>query len=199
MGNLSRSIEEVVKAFKKFPAVGEKSATRFAYFLMKQPKSEVKKLITAIIDVKKSVNLCERCNNLDSVSPCSICANPKKDDSILCIVESPMDLRAIERTGKYNGKYFVLHGVLSPLDGVTPEDLKIKNLLDLIKGYSIKEVILATNPRAQGETTASYIKDRLSGLDVKVSRIAYGIPVGSELEYVDSLSLAKSLEGRRNY
>lgn len=199
MGNLAKSIEEVIKAFKKFPTVGEKSATRFAYFLMKQPKSEVKELINAIISVKKNVKICSICNNLDDSDPCGICANTKRNDSIICIVETPVDLRAIERTGKFGGKYFVLHGVLSPLDGVTPEDLKINDLIRLVRKKNIKEVILATNPRAQGETTANYIKDKLLGMKVKVSRLAYGIPVGSELEYVDPLSLAKSLEGRRNY
>jgi len=199
MSNLSKSIEGVIKAFKKFPSVGEKSATRFAYFLMKQPKPEVKKLLNAIIDLKQSVNLCSRCNNLDDSDPCSICANPKRDDRTLCVVETPIDLRAIERTSKYNGKYFILHGVLSPLDGITPDDLNINNLVRLVKKHSVKEVILATNPRAQGESTANYIKDRLKSSDVKVSRIAYGIPVGSELEYVDSLSLARSIEGRRKF
>jgi recombination protein RecR len=199
MGNLVKSIEEVIKAFKKFPTVGEKSATRFAYFLMKQPRSEVKNLINAIISVKKDVKICSICNNLDDSDPCGICSSAKRNDNLVCIVETPVDLRAIERTGKYSGKYFVLHGVLSPLDGITPEDLKIHDLIKLVRKKSIKEVILATNPRAQGETTANYIKSRLSGLKVKVSRLAYGIPVGSELEYVDSLSLAKSLEGRRNY
>jgi recombination protein RecR len=199
MSNLSKSIDEVIKAFKKFPTVGEKSATRFAYFLMKQPKSEVKKLLNAIIDIKKSVKFCSRCNNLDETDPCPICSNPKRDDKLLCIVETPIDLRAIERTGKFKGKFFVLHGVLSPLDGVTPKDLKLQNISGLVKKHSIKEVILATNPRAQGETTANYIKNLLKGSKVKVSRIAYGIPVGSELEYIDSHSLARSLEGRRNY
>lgn len=199
MGNFSKSIEDLVKAFKKFPSVGDKSATRFAYFLMKQEKSDVKKLINAIIELKKSVHICSRCNSLDDSDPCSICTNPKRDDSLLCVVETPIDLRAIERTGKFSGKYFVLHGVLSPLDGVTPDDLKIGALVTLVKKHSIKEIILATNPRAQGETTANYIKKKLAPFDVKVSRIAYGIPVGSELEYVDSLSLARSIEGRRTF
>ncbi|MFC1855649.1 recombination mediator RecR [Thermodesulfobacteriota bacterium] len=199
MSNLSRSIEEVIVELKKFPTVGEKSATRFAYFLMKQPKSEVKKLINAIISLKKSVNLCTRCNNLDSTDPCSICKDVKRDDSQLCIVESSIDLRAIEKTEKYRGKYFVLHGVISPLDGTTPKDLMLDKMLNLIKEHSVKEVILATNPRAKGETTANYIKSLLKGRKVKVSRLAYGIPVGSELEYIDSLSLARSLEGRRNF
>ncbi len=199
MSKLSKSIDELVAAFKKFPTVGEKSATRFAYFLMKQPKSEVKKLIDAIVTLKSEVKFCSNCFSLDDSDPCCICANPKRDDKVICVVETPVDLRAIERTKKYAGKYFVLHGVLSPLDGITPRDLRIDKLIALVKGRGVKEVILATNPRAQGETTANYIKGQFAGLGIKVSRIAYGVPVGSELEYVDSLSLARSLEGRVQY
>ncbi len=199
MSNLTKSIEEVIKQFKRFPTVGEKSATRFAYFLMRQPKGEVKKLLSAIVAITKDVKFCGSCNNLDDRDPCGICSNPKRDASTVCVVESAVDLRAIERTKKYNGRYFVLHGVLSPLDGVAPKDLKINKLIELVKNNKVKEVILATNPRVQGETTANYIKGQLSGSEVKVSRIAYGIPVGGELEFIDSVSLVRSLEGRRRY
>ena len=188
-------IRRLIQEFSKLPGIGEKTAERLAFHLLAQPKSEALLLSSSIRDLKEQVKSCGRCYNITEKDPCSICSDPKRDLTVMCVVEQSRDLWAIERSGAYQGGYHVLHGRLSPLDGVGPENLTIPRLLDRVVKEGVKEVILATNPTAEGDATAFYIQRALNGT-LRVTRIARGLPVGSDIEYADSVTLWKSLEGR---
>jgi len=190
---VSRLIEEL----GKLPGIGPKSAARLAYYLLRIPEAEARALAEAIIAVKDKTVLCSSCQNITDSDPCAICTSDERDHSIICVVKEPLDILALERTGRYKGLYHVLHGVLSPMDGIGPEDLKIKELLERIKTGSVKEVILATNPNLEGEATAMYIQKLLSPLGLRLTRLARGLPVGGDLEYADEVTLTHALEGRQ--
>ncbi len=190
---ISRLIEEL----GKLPGIGPKSAARLAYYLLRTPEAEARALAEAIIAVKEKTVLCSSCQNITDSDPCTICASEERDHSIICVVKEPLDMLALERTGRYKGVYHVLHGVLSPMDGIGPEDLKIKELLERVKTGSVKEVILATNPNLEGEATAMYIQKLLSPLGVWLTRLARGLPVGGDLEYADEVTLTHALESRQ--
>ena len=190
-------IESLVESFAQLPGIGRKSAERIAFHILdNMSEYEVSKMSDAIIEAKKKVRLCPICQNLTASTPCKICTSDNRDKSVICVVENPKDVAAIEKTKEYKGLYHVLHGTLSPMDGVSPEDLKIKELL-LRLNESTKEVIMATNPTVNGTATAVYLSKLISPMNIKVSRIAHGIPVGGDLEYADEVTLIKALEGRQ--
>lgn len=190
------AIEVLIEQFAQLPGIGRKSAERIAFHILGGMSAEdVEKMCGSVLDAKKSVTLCPECQNLTDTVPCVVCSSQKRDRSIICVVESPKDVAAIEKTNEYNGLYHVLHGALSPIDGVTPEDLKIKELLERLDG--VNEIIMATNPTVSGTATAVYIQRLLQPMGVKITRIAHGIPVGGDLEYADEITLVKALEGRR--
>jgi recombination protein RecR len=191
-------LENLIRALKRLPGVGEKTATRYAFYTLNAPEDEIKGLISALRDVREKLRLCEECLNLTETSPCAICASATRDASRICVVETPMDVVAMEKGGVFRGLYHVLHGLLSPLDAVGPEDIRVSELLKRLKKGVATEVILALNPTLEGETTASYLCDALKGAKVTISRIAYGIPVGGALEHADPLTLARALENRVN-
>jgi recombination protein RecR len=191
-----RAVDELVKEFKKMPGVGLKTAQRLSFYVLRISHQEADKLAKAIMEVKEKVTYCSVCSNITETDPCEICTNPKRDSQTICVVEEPKDIMAIEKTGEYRGVYHVLMGAISPLDGIGPESLKIDSLLKRVKSSAVKEVILATNPNAEGEATATYLSRLLKPLGVKVYRIARGLPVGSELEYADEVTITKALEGK---
>jgi len=191
------AIERLVAALKRLPGVGEKSATRLAFFLLGAPDALVTELAEAVARLKQDVVLCSECFDLTDASPCPVCRDPDRDGSILCVVEEPADLAAVDRSGRFRGRYFVLGGALSPIDGVGPEDLRIDDLEARVRSGGVEEVILATNPNAEGDATAHYISERLRPLGVKLSRIAYGMPLGGDLEYADHVTVGLSLTNRR--
>jgi len=190
---LARLIEE----FYKLPGIGPKSAQRLAYYLLRMPAVEAHSLAQAIIEVKERVTLCSICQNVTEVDPCRICTSEQRDGAMICVVEEPLDILAIERSGSYKGMYHVLHGAISPMDGIGPEDLKVSELLNRLRRGDVTEIILATNPNLEGEATAMYLSRLLSPLGVRVTRLARGLPVGGDLEYADDVTLAKALEGRQ--
>lgn len=192
-----KPIDDLIEALTKLPGIGKKTATRLAFHILRSPPSEVERLARAILSVKDKIHLCSICFNLTDQDPCRICQDEKRNREILCVVEGPNDLMAIENTGAFPGRYHVLHGTLSPLEGVGPEDIKIKELMERIQQEGITEVILATNPTVEGGATALYLIEQIKPLGIKVTRIAYGIPMGGEIEYVDGMTLSKALEGRR--
>jgi recombination protein RecR len=192
-------IQRLVRALARLPGVGEKTATRLAFHILRAPEGLARELAEALVDVKENVRLCSRCMNLTSDDPCTICSDTRRDDRMICVVASPPDLHAIERTGGYRGRYHVLHGVLSPLDGVGPDDLRIRELLLRVgSGSAVQEVILATSPNVEGEATALYLGKVLRPLGVRVTRIASGLQVGGELEYADQMTIARALDARRD-
>jgi recombination protein RecR len=190
---VSRLIEEL----NKLPGIGPKSAARLAYHLLRMPEPEARSLAEAIIAVKEKVVLCSICQNITDSDPCAICRSEERDKSIICVVEEPLDILALERTEQYNGLYHVLHGVISPMEGIGPDDLKLRELLQRLKGEEVKEVILATNPNLEGEATAMYLQKLISPLGIRVTSLARGLPMGGDLEYADEVTLGKALEGRR--
>ncbi len=189
-------LEKLVKALKKFPGVGEKTATRYAFYILNADKSEIDFLVKAIEVVKRDLRLCSRCFHLTDQDLCDICRDLRRDGKRLCVVESPLDLLAIEKSGQFKGVYHVLHGVMAPLDGIGPGEIRLNELLSRVKEDQVNEVILALNPTVEGESTAAYIRDQLKDSDVIISRIAYGIPVGGSLEYSDPLTLGRAFEYR---
>jgi recombination protein RecR len=192
-------IERVVQALRKLPGIGEKTATRLAYFLIAAPQDLALELADALRRLRRDVLLCEECFNLTEKSPCPVCSDPARDKSQICVVEEPDDVTSIERSGGYRGRYHVLGGALSPLDGVGPESLRVSPLLERVKRGGVREVIVATNPNPEGEATALYVAERLSPYGVPVTRIGYGMPMGGDLGYVDPVTLKKSLESRRSF
>ena len=190
------SLESLIEEFEKLPGIGHKSAVRLAFHIMNMPQSGVEQFIGAITKAKTKVHLCEKCQNLTDKPICDICASPKRDTSVICVMESPMDVTALEKTREFNGLYHVLHGAISPMDGIGPEDIKIKELISRLTP-EVHEVIMATNPTVEGEATAMYIARLLKPMGITVTRIAHGIPVGGDIEYADEVTLARAMEGRR--
>lgn len=191
-------LARLIEALAKLPTIGPKTAQRLAYHILRLPPADVDTLAQAILEARRGMRLCSVCWNLTDTDPCVICSSPQRSGSLIVVVEDPRDVVAIERTREVRGKYHVLHGAISPLDGVGPDDLKINALLARVRGGEVKEVIVATNPRAEGEATALYLAKVLKPLGVRVTRIAHGVPVGADLEYADEVTLARALEGRRD-
>jgi len=187
----------LIEALQRLPGIGPKTAQRLTFFLLKRPLDEVRELSEALLAVKERIGHCRICFNVTDEDPCRICADPARDPRVLCVVEEPNDLLAMERTGEFRGLYHVLLGALSPLDGIGPEDIKVRELLARVERGETTEVILATNPNVEGEATALYLSKLLRPLVVRVTRIARGLPVGGDLEYADQVTLSKALEGRR--
>ena len=196
---LSNSINRLIRELSKLPGIGEKTAMRLAYHLISRPKAEVQQLAQAIVDVREQVSLCSVCCNVTDVDPCSICQSERAESDAICVVESPSHLAAVERTGQFRGTYHVLHGVISPLRNTAPEDLTVNHLIGRLQGGRIREVVIATNPTREGETTAVYLAKLIKPLAIRVSRIAQGVPRGGEIEFIDESTLRSSLEGRREY
>ncbi len=193
------AIESLIEKFEQLPGIGRKSAERIAFHILENMSPEqVRKMSEDIMGAKEKITFCACCQNLTDKSPCHICSSQRRDNSIICVVESPEDVSAIEATGEYNGLFHVLHGALSPIDGITPDDLKINELLLRLTDGEVKEIIMATNPTVNGTATAVYINKLLAPFGIKVTRIAHGIPIGSDLEYADKITLVKALEGRQD-
>ena len=193
----SRYLELLIEELVKLPTIGQKSAQRLALHLLRIPQAEALRLADAIRDVRERVGFCATCGNFSETDPCALCGDPQRDVRMVCVVEQPGDVLALERTGQFHGRYHVLGGALSPLEGTSPEQLRIRELLARLRGGEITEVILATNPNVNGEATALYLSKLLSPLGVRITRIARGVPMGSDLEYSDLVTLARALEGRR--
>ena len=189
-------VGRLIGELSKLPGIGQKTARRLSFYLLGRSKQEVKDLADAIIDAREKTRYCSICNNLTEQDPCEYCTSEERDQETICVVESPKDVIAMERTGEYNGLYHVLHGAISPMDGIGPDEIEIKNLLPRLE-EGVKEVIVATDPNAEGDATAMYIAKLLKPLDVEVTRIAHGLPVGGDLEFADEITLSKALEGRR--
>jgi recombination protein RecR len=192
----SPPIGRLVASLRRLPGIGEKSATRLAFFLLSAPDALTSELADAIRQVKQDIVLCEECFDLTEISPCAICRDEKRDPGLLCVVEEPADLAAIERSGAFSGRYHVLGGALSPIDGVGPEDLRIAELEGRVRSGNVREVVLATNPNAEGDATAHYIAGQLRPTGVHLTRIAYGMPMGGDLEYADQVTVGHSLQNR---
>ena len=195
----SKYLEQLIEELSKLPSVGQKSAQRLALYLLRVSREEALRLADAIRAVKEHVGFCSVCGNFSEEDPCLICRDSQRDAGLLCVVEQPVDVLAFERTGQFRGRYHVLGGALSPLDGTHPEDLRIRQLLERLRREPVKEIILATNPNVAGEATALYISRLLTPLGIRVTRIARGVPMGSDLEYSDLVTLARALEGRREF
>ena len=196
MSYYSPSIEKLIQSFEKLPSIGHKTAQRLAFYMLDLSDEEIKEFTDSIINAKKNLKYCTKCYNLSDTDPCSICGNAKRDQSQICVVEDVRDIIAMERTHEFKGVYHVLHGSISPMNGIGPEDIKIKELLARLMDGQVKEVILATNPRVEGEATAMYISKLVKPFGIKTTRIARGIPIGGDLEYTDEITLTKALEGR---
>jgi len=190
-------LQNLIDQFKRLPGVGAKSAQRLAFHVLRTPREEAERLCDAIREVKDRVTYCSVCSNITDVDPCAFCADESRDHRVICVVEEPQNVQVVEKTGGFRGVYHVLLGALSPLQGIGPDDLKIKGLLERIDKGGVEEIILATNPTVEGEATAIYLARLLKPLGLRVTRIATGIPVGSDLEYADELSMGKAMEGRR--
>jgi len=190
-------IENLITELTKLPGIGRKSAQRLAFFILAMPEHDARGLAQAINEVKEKARFCTVCFNISDSDVCSICSNTSRDSSKLCVVEEPSNILVIERSKGFNGLYHVLLGSLSPIDGMTPDKLKIKELIERVRNDSVKEIILATNPNTRGEMTAQYVREMVKAFDVRVTRIAYGLPMGGDIEFADEVTLSKALEGRR--
>ena len=192
-----KSIATLIEHFQRFPSVGPKSAQRMAFYLLRMPMSEVQKFAQSIVEAKQNTHTCEICFNISSTSPCEICTSSRRDRSTICVVAETKDLIAVERTNEYKGLYHVLQGLISPMDGIGADDIRIKELLNRLTDEEVKEVILALSPSVEGEATSLYLSKLIRPFGIKVSRIAFGLPVGADLEYADEITIAKAIEGRR--
>ena len=192
-------INRLIKSLAKLPGVGEKTASRLALYILRCSREEALDLARSIVAVKDKITMCKVCCNLTEEDPCKICSSGRRDREIICVVEEPGDLIALENIGEFSGLYHVLHGVISPLDGINPEDIRIRELLNRLKNGQVKEVIVATNPTTNGNATALYLSNVIKPLGIMVTRIAQGIPMGGDIEYTDEVTLKKALEGRRNF
>ena len=197
MSYYSPSVEKLIESFEKLPSIGHKTAVRLAFYMLNTSEQETDEFVKSIIDAKKNLKLCSKCFNISDTDPCEICGNPKRDATQICVVEDVKDVVSIERIHEYKGLYHVLHGTISPMDGIGPEDIKIKELIARLMDGTVKEVILATNPTVDGETTALYLAKLIEPLNITVTRIAYGLPMGGNLDYTDSLTISRAIEGRR--
>lgn len=196
MSYYSPSIEKLIESFEKLPSIGHKTAARLAFHVLEQTKEQTEEFINSIINAKQNLKYCSKCYNISDTDPCPICSNEKRDGSKICVVEDVRDIIAMEKTHEYKGKYHVLHGAISPMNGIGPDNIRIKELITRLHNEKTEEVILATNPRVEGEATAMYISKLIKPLGIKVTRIAHGIPVGGDLEYADEITLIKAMEGR---
>jgi recombination protein RecR len=197
MTKFAEPMARLIEELKKLPGVGNKTAQRYAFYILRSSEDDATQLASAIHDVKASLRLCSVCNNITDIDPCTYCANPVRNQRVICVVEEPTNIAAIEKTRHFNGTYHVLHGALSPLHGVGPDQLRISNLSRRLENDQADEVIIATNPTIEGEATAVYISKLVKSAGVKVTRIATGVPVGSDIEYADEITMAKAMEGRR--
>ncbi len=198
-GTQAESVTRLIEAFSRLPGIGPRSAQRLAYHVIRVPQEETRALANAILSVIDTVQFCSVCQNVTQTDPCPRCALPVEDQSIICVVEEPLDVVAIERSGAFRGRYHVLHGLLSPMDGIAPENLRIRELVERLRGGAVREVIIATNPSTEGEVTAMYIQGLISPLGVRVTRLARGLPSGSDLEFADAVTVARALEGRTEF
>ena len=189
-------LTELIAQFERLPGIGRKTAQRLAYSILEQPPERAEKFAEALVNARRKIHFCKVCQALTDMDTCAICADTERDHSVICVVAEPKDVMAFERTREYNGTYHVLHGVISPLDGIGPEQLRIKELMARLSDSGVTEIIMATNPTVEGEATASYLSRLIEPLGIKVTRLAYGIPVGGDLEYADEYTLARALEGR---
>lgn len=197
MNTIPASVTRLIEEFNRLPGVGPKTASRLTYYLLRMPDEQAKSLATALLDLKEKTTVCQICFNIAEQSPCAICSDEARDHTIICVVEEPLDVLAIERTREFRGVYHVLNGAINPIEGVLPEDLKIVELVQRVQRGGVREVLLATNPNVEGETTASYIQRQIGGYVARVTRLARGLPIGGDLEYADEVTLMRAIEGRR--
>jgi recombination protein RecR len=190
-------IARLIQEFSKLPGIGRKTAQRLAFYVLNMKETDAESLSESILEARQKTKYCSQCANITDIDPCTICRNERRRQDIICVVESPRDVVAMERTKEFNGVYHVLHGAISPMEGIGPEEIRIKELLRRLQNIEVKEVILATNPNVEGEATAMYISKLIKPMGVKTTRIAHGIPIGGDLEYADEVTLSKALEGRR--
>ena len=193
---LPPSVTKLIEAFSRLPGIGSKTASRLTYYLLRAPEAVSETLAQALIELKTHTQYCVECFNITEESPCPVCSDAKRDHSMIVVVEDPLDVVAVERTGSYKGLYHVLHGAISPVEGIGPDDIKLRELVERIKAKPVSEIIIATNPNMEGEATAMYVKQMVTPLGVKVTRLARGLPSGGDLEYVDSVTLLRAFEGR---
>jgi len=196
MNNNIVPLTELISQFERLPGIGKKTAQRLAYSILEQPPERAEKFAEALVNARHKIHFCKVCQGLTDLDVCGICSNENRNRSVICVVAEPKDIMAFEKTKEYDGLYHVLHGVISPLDGITPDSLRIKELMTRLSSGEVTEIIMATNPTVEGEATASYISRLVKPMGIKVTRLAYGIPVGSDLEYADEFTLARALEGR---
>ncbi len=196
MSYYSPSIEKLIDSFEKLPSIGHKTAVRLAFYILNQNNDETAEFVTSIVNAKKNLKFCSKCFNISDKDPCEICSSEKRDKSTICVVEDVKDVVAIEKIHEFKGIYHVLHGTISPMNGIGPDDIKIKELISRLSDKTIKEVIIATNPKVEGEATAIYISKLIKPLGIKVTRLAHGLPIGGDLEYTDEFTLGKAFEGR---
>ncbi len=199
MTRLPSSLEKLINELSKLPGIGPKSAQRLAFYLLKRDNIDLNNLSTAVTNLKEGITFCTECHNMAETDPCDVCSNPRRDHTLICVVEEPLDALALDRTGQFNGLFHVLGGVLNPMEGIGPEQLHIADLKDRVTKHDVVEIIVATNPTLEGETTALHISKTLAGIEVKITRIARGLPMGGDLEYADDITLARAMEGRREY
>ena len=197
MDTTPKAVTQLIEAFAQLPGIGPKTASRLTYYMLKDTSGVADLLADALRDLKTNTVFCATCFNIADANPCWICSSDTRDGGLICVVEEPLDVQAIERTREYRGRYHVLHGAISPMDGVGPDDLRIRELIERVSTGGVREVILATNPSLEGENTAMYVQKKLAGSGVRVTRLARGLPVGGDLEYADEITLARALEGRR--
>jgi len=197
MNDFAEPLARLIDELKRLPGIGQKSAQRIAFHLERAPRADAERLAAAIVDAKDKIRLCSICNNLTESDPCAYCSDSGRDPAVVCVVETPYNAIAIEKTREFHGQYHVLHGALSPLQGIGPDQLKLKSLIERLKSGKIRELIIATNPNVEGEATAVYLSKLIKPLGVRVTRIAMGVPVGSELEFADEVTMLKAIEGRR--
>ena len=197
MSDIAQPVAALIEEFSKLPGVGVKTAQRLTFFILRSPTDQARRLAEAIMRVKESIVYCSHCFNITENDPCNICSNPNRDQEIICVVEEPLDMLALEKTGAYKGLYHVLHGALSPVEGIGPKDLRIEELMKRVRQGNVREVILATNPNFEGEYTANYIQKELKPFNIHITGLARGLPIGGDLEYADEGTLSRAIEGRR--
>ena len=197
MKDYAEPLARLIDELKRLPGIGQKSAQRIAFHLERAPREEVERLARALLDAKDKIRLCSLCNNFTDTDPCQLCADPSRDPRLVCVVETPYNVVSVEKTREFHGRYHVLHGALAPLQGIGPEQLKLQNLMERVKGGEVRELIIATSPTVEGEATAVYLSKLFKPLDLRVTRIGMGLPVGSEIEFADEVTMAKAIEGRR--
>lgn len=197
MSTFPKPVAKLIDELSRLPGIGSKSAQRLAFHLLNVEEDDAVRLSESILEARRKIKYCSKCFNMTDVDPCPICANAKRDQKLLCVVESPKDVIAMERTKEFSGLYHVLHGAISPIDGIGPEDIRLRELIIRLQSEAVEEVILATNPTIEGEATAMYVSKLLSATDILVTRLAHGIPVGGDIEFADEVTLAKALSGRR--